>query len=115
MRLEIPRSLPRRVFLACMGLTALGIAVALAFTVTVGWLPPRESAGVVLPLYFALLLIVLSVSSVVSGDTLMHHHRTGTIQRASSPVEFWCVNAVQIALAAVLLVAGCLRWQALYG
>jgi multisubunit Na+/H+ antiporter MnhB subunit len=115
MPLTLPKSLLRRVFLGFMALTALGIAVALAFTVVSGWVPPRESATVVLLLYFAVLLLVLSAAFIFSGDTLMHHHTTGTIQRATSPVEFWSVVGVQVVLAVVLFVVAAFKWRALYG
>lgn len=98
-----------------MALTTLGIAVAIAFTIVFGWVPPRESAAVVLPLYFAVLLLVLSIAFVLSGDTLMYHHTTGTIQRATSPVEFWSVVGVQTVLAVVLFVIAAIKWRALYG
>lgn len=112
-----PRSspLPRRVFIACVSLTAIGIAIALAVSAITGWLPSRESAGFILPLYFALLLLVLSLAFIVSGNTLMHHHFTGTIQRATDPVSLWCVVGVQLALAAVLAVVALVQWCRLYG
>ena len=71
-----------------------------------GFLPPRSWGTVVLPLYFATLLLVLALAYLVSGDTLMHHYRTGTIQRESSPTTFWCIVVVQLGLAAVLFVIG---------
>jgi hypothetical protein len=115
MPLALPKSLPCRVFLGFMSLTALGIAVAIVVTVVSGWVPPRESATVVLPLYFAVLLLVLSAAFVLSGDALMHHHTTGTIKRTTSPVEFWSVVAVQIVLAIVLLAFAAVKWRAIYG
>lgn len=109
-----PSPLPRRVFFAFIGVTAIAIIVAFAFTVTSGWVPSRESAAVVLPLYFAVLLSVMSLSFVVSGNTLMHHHRTGTIARDTDPVSFWWIVWVQVAIAAMLLVVGCVQWAGLY-
>jgi hypothetical protein len=115
MPIALPKSFPRRVFLVFMAITALGIAAAIVVTVVTGWVPPRGSATVVLPLYFAVLLLALSAAFVSSGDTLMHHHATGTIQRATSPVEFWSVVAVQVVLAFVLLVFAAFKWRGIYG
>lgn len=109
-----PSPLPRRVFFAFIGVTAIAMIGAFAFTVVSGWVPPRESAAIVLPLYFAVLLSVLALSFVVSGNTLMHHHRTGTIQRDTDPVSFWWIVGVQVAVAAILLVVGCVQWAGLY-
>lgn len=115
MKPSTPSPLPRRIFFALIGITVIAIIVAFAFTVFSGWVPPRESAGVVLPLYFAAFLSVMTLSFVVSGNTLMHHHRTGTIQRATDPVAFWWVVWVQVAIAVVLLVVACAQWGKLYG
>ena len=86
-------------------IVAATVAAAIAAMVT-GHLPSRASGAVVLPLYFAAVLLVLAMSSVVSGNTLMHHHRTGTIRRPSSPVAFWCIVGAQLLLATALLVIG---------
>ena len=67
------------------------------------------SVGIVLPLYFALLLAALTLSFVISGDTLMHHYRTRTVQRDADPVWFWCIVAVQSLIALGLLVVGCVN------
>jgi hypothetical protein len=109
-----PSPLPRRVFFAFIGIAAIAMIAAFALTFITGWVPPRESAAIVLPLYFAVLLSVLSLSFVVSGNTLMHHHRTGTIQRDTDPVSFWWIVGVQVAIAAILLVVGCVQWAGLY-
>jgi hypothetical protein len=90
--------LPRRVLVMFVV-----VAVVVAVTaMTVGFLPPRSWSVVVLPFYFASLLLALALAYLVSGNTLMHHYRTGTIQRESSPTAFWCIVLVQIGLAAVL-------------
>jgi hypothetical protein len=65
---------------------------------------------VVLPLYFATLLASLSLSYVVSGNTLMHHLRTGTVQRASDPKWFWGVVIVQEVIAVSLAAVGYFNW-----
>jgi len=71
-----------------------------------GVVPPRSWGSFVLPLYFATLLLVLALAYLVSGNTLMHHYHTGTIQRESSPTTFWCIVFVQLTLAAVLFIFG---------
>jgi len=98
-----------------MVITVVCIITALAVTAVSGWTPPRESAAVVLPIYFAVLLLALAVSFVASGNTLMHHARTGTIQRAADPISFWWVVGVQFTIAAALLVLGCVEWSRLSG
>jgi hypothetical protein len=90
--------LPRRVLLAFV---VIAVVIAIAAMV-LGFLPPRSWGVVVLPLYFASLLFVLALAYLVSGNTLMHHYSTGTIQRKSSPIAFWCILLVQVGLAAVL-------------
>lgn len=110
-----PSPLPRRVFVALIAGTCLGAVYAIGAAVYSDWLPPREWASVVLPLYFAVLLSALALSFVVSGNTLMHHYRTGTIQRASDPVAFWWIVGVQFAIAAILLAIGFAQWIKLYG
>jgi hypothetical protein len=103
------------VFFACIGVTVVGVVIAFAFSLSSGRAPPREAAGVILPLYFAALLAVLALTFVISGNTLMHHYRTGTVQRATDPVWFWCIVAVQSVIAAVLFIIGCIQWGKLYG
>ena len=90
--------LPRRVLMAFV---VIAVVVAVA-TMVSGFLPPRSWGTVVLPLYFASLLLVLALTYLVSGNTLMHHHGTGTIQRQSSPIAFWCILLIQVGLAVVL-------------
>jgi hypothetical protein len=97
-----PSRLPRRVVYTIVAAT---VVAAIAVMVT-GHLPSRASGAEVLPFYFAAVLLVLAMSYVVSGNTLMHHHRTGTIQRPSSPVAFWCVVGAQLLAAAVLFAIG---------
>ena len=100
---------------AFVGVTVFGAIVAFAYGLSSGWSPPRESAGVVLPLYFAVLLAALALSFVISGNTLMHHYRTGTVQRATDPVWFWWIIAVQSSIAAALFVVGCVQWSRIHG
>jgi hypothetical protein len=109
--------LPRRVFFAFIWVAVVGAVVAFA-TFSVGLVPPRETARlvwVILPLYLGSLLAVLALSFVVSGNTLMHHYRTDTVQRATDPTSFWWIVTVQSLIAAVLLIIGCAQWIKLYG
>jgi hypothetical protein len=111
------RRLPRRVFFAFISVAVIGAIVAIA-TFSAGLVPPRETAGlswVILPLYLGALLAALALSFVVSGNTLMHHYRTGTVQRATSPAWFRWIVTVQSLIAVVLLVIGCVQWSKLYG
>ena len=94
--------LPRHALFALIVIT---VVAAIAAMVS-GFLPPRSWGTFVLPLYFATLLLVLALAYLVSGNTLMHHYRTGTIQRESSPTTFWCIVFVQLGLAAALFVYG---------
>ena len=71
--------------------------------------------GVVLPLYFAALLAALTLSFVISGNTLMHHYRTGTVQRATAPIWFWSIVIVQALIAFGLAVVGSVNWSAMHG
>jgi hypothetical protein len=107
--------LPRRMLFAFVGLTVLLLAVALAHSLQSGWVPPRAWSGVVLPFYFAALLAALTLSFVISGDTLMHHVRTGTVRRASDPLWFWSIVTAQSTIAAILIVIGYLKWKSLHG
>jgi hypothetical protein len=109
--------LPRRVFFAFVSAAVIGVIVAIAIF-SAGFVPPRETAGliwVILPLYLGVLLAALALSFVVSGNTLMHHYRTGTVQRATEPTWFWWIVKVQSLIAVVLLVIGCVQWIRLYG
>jgi hypothetical protein len=110
-----PSRLPRHVLFALIGVTVVGAVIVLTHGVLSGWVPPRDSAGVALPLYFAMLLAALTLSFVISGNTLIHHYRTGTVQRATDPVWFWWIIAVQSIIAAVLFVIGCVQWSKIYG
>ncbi len=112
---ENPSRLPRRVLFAFVGVAVASAIIVFAYGVLSDWVPPRESAGVVLPVYFAMLLAALALSFVISGNTLMHHYRTGTVQRATNPVWFWWIIAVQSIIAAVLLAIGCVQWSKMYG
>ena len=97
-----PSRLPARVLFAFVSITVAAAVVAMVS----GFLPPRSWSTFVLPLYFATLLLALAVACLVSGNTLMHHDRTGTIQRASSPTAFWSIVFAQLGLAAALFVVG---------
>ena len=90
--------LPRRVLKAFVVITVMAAVAAMVL----GFLPPRSWGIVVLPFYFGALLLVLALAYLVSGNTLMHHYSTGTIQRQSSPIAFWCIVLVQVGIAAVL-------------
>jgi hypothetical protein len=103
------------VLFAFVGVTIVGAIGGFAYGLSSGWVPPRESAAVALPLYFAVLLAGLALSFVISGNTLMHHYRTGTVQRVTDPVWFWWIIAVQSSAAAVLFVFGCVQWSKMYG
>jgi hypothetical protein len=107
--------LPRRVFFAFIGLTVVGLSAAFVYSVASGWTPLRSASAFVLPLYFAALLSVLTVSFVISGNTLMRHFRTGTVQRATDPRWFWSIVIVQSIIAGVLLVVGYVKWSAVHG
>jgi hypothetical protein len=52
---------------------------------------------------------------VVSGNTLMHHYRTGTVQRLTDPIWFWCIVGVQSLIAVDLLVVGCVNLRDFHG
>jgi len=69
----------------------------------------------VLPVYFAALLGALTLSFVISGNTLMHHYSTGTVQRATSPEWFWTIVIVQALIAFGLAVVGYVNWSAMHG
>ena len=111
--------LPRRVFFTLIATTLLAVAAVVAYSIATGWIPPRSFArtytGVVLPLYGAALLAILTLSFVISGNTLMYHSRTGTVQRAADPVWFWSIVGVQSLIAVVLLVFACVNLSNLHG
>lgn len=107
--------LPRRVLFAFVGLSVLLVAAGFAYSIGSGWAPPRAWSGFVLPLYFAALLAALTLSFIVSGNTLMHNIRTGTVQRASDPLWFWSIVTAQSTAAAILAVVGYLKWRSLRG
>jgi hypothetical protein len=98
-----------------VGCTIVVAVVALALGTYFGRAPRRELAGVILPIYFAVLLAVLTLSFVISGNTLMHHYRTGTVQRATDPVWFWRIVTVQSVIAGLLLFFGLVSWSNLNG
>jgi hypothetical protein len=110
-----PSRLPRRVLLASVGATVVCALGAFVLDLSSGWVPPRESAAVVLPIYLALVLAALTLSFVISGNTLMHHYRTGTVQRATDPVWFWRIVIVQSVIAGSLFVFGLAQWGKLIG
>ena len=107
--------LPRRVLFSFIGLTVVGLAAAFTYSTQTGWVPPRAWSSFVLPFYFASLLAALTLSFIASGNTLMHHFRTGTVQRASDPVWFWSIVTAQIVIAATLVVIGYLNWKSSHG
>jgi hypothetical protein len=41
---------------------------------------------------------------------MMHHYRTGTVQRATDPIWFWSIVIVQGLIALVLGIVGCINW-----
>lgn len=103
----MPSSAPRLVLFIFVGLSVLGAIAAMLL----GWLPSRESGRIILPFYLAVLLTVLTFTYIFSGNTLMHHHRTGTVQRTSSPTWFWWIVAGQLVVAIILFLFAYLRWQ----
>jgi hypothetical protein len=107
--------LPRQVLFSFVGLTVVGLAAAFTYSIQTGWVPPRAWSSFVLPFYFAALLAALTLSFIASGNTLMHHFRTGTVQRASDPVWFWSIVTAQLVIAVALVVIGCLNWRSLHG
>jgi len=90
-----------------------------AYSLTSGWVPPRSSSGVylraVLPLYFATLLSILTLSFIISRNTMMHHYRSGTVQPATDPIWLWWIVSVQALIALVLAIVGCVNWIVLHG
>jgi len=104
-----PSRLPRRVFFAFVGATVLAALSAVCYSLATGWLPARSFAAtytrVVLPGYFALLIATLTLSYLLSGNTLMHHYSTGTVQRDSSPSWFWWIVVVQAVAASIAAIA----------
>jgi hypothetical protein len=111
--------LPRRVFFTLIAITLLAVAAAVAYAAVSGWIPPRSFAGaytgIFLPLYFAAFLAILTVSFVISGNTLMYHFRTGTVQRATDPAWFWWIVGVQSLIAVVLLIVASVNLNKFYG
>jgi hypothetical protein len=107
--------LPRRVFYSLIGISVAGAIAAFCYSALSGWTPPRAAAGFFLPLYFAVVLFVLTLSFVVSGNTLMFHYRTGTVQRATDPTWFWSIVGVQWFIALVLLIVGCVNLTKFHG
>jgi hypothetical protein len=98
-----------------VGVTVVAAVIAFAIGSSLGWAPPRAAAGVILPIYFAVLLAVLTLSFVISGNTLMHHYRTGTVQRATDPVWFWRIVTAQSVIAGLLFFFGLVSWSNLNG
>jgi len=116
--LPTPSSLPKRVFFAIVGATVVGTLAFAGHFILSGKAPPRYFAGtysgVVLPLYFAIFLIALTVSFVISGNTLMHHYRTGTVQRETDPAWFWSIVGAQALIALGLVAVAYIHWTALH-
>jgi hypothetical protein len=114
-----PSRVPRPVFFAFVGASLVAIAGTVAYYIVTGRTPPRSFADtyteVVLPLYFATVLAVITLSFVVSGNTLMHHYRPGTVQRATDPTWFWSIVIVQAVIALVLAIVGFGNWSTLHG
>jgi hypothetical protein len=111
--------LPRRVFFGFIATTVVGVIALVAYSIASGWVPRRFFASthsaVLLPLYFATLVAVVTLSFVISGNTLMHHYRTGTVRRATSPAWFWSIVIVQTLVALGLAVVGFVNWSGLPG
>ncbi len=99
---------PRLVLYLFVVLSVVGAIAAMLL----GWVPSRESGRIILPFYFAVLLTVLSLACIVSGNTLVRHYRTGTVQRGTSPAWFWGIVAGQLFVATILFLFAYLRWQA---
>ncbi len=59
--------------------------------------------------------VLAVLSYVASGNTLMHHYRTGTVQRDSSPTWFWWIVVVQGLTAVALAVIAHVGWRSLHG
>jgi hypothetical protein len=76
-----------------------------------GWVPRRELSGVVMPLYFGTFLAMMALAYCLSGNTVLHHHRTGTIQRANNPTTFRVVVFVHVGLSFILIAMGVVRWM----
>lgn len=109
--------LPYYVLFAFISLVVVAAIVMVAIFSS-GSVPPRESSGyiwVILPLTLGVFLVAMNLSFVISGNTLMHHYRTGTVQRATDPTWFWRIVTVQSLIAAVLLIVGGLQWHRLHG
>ncbi len=108
---QTPSRLPARVFYLCVALTIAVVAGFFCYSLVTGWVPQRSSSGIftgiILPLWGGALLAIVTASYVISGDTMMHHYRTGTVQRASEPRWFWMIVKVQSGVAALLLLIGC--------
>jgi len=96
-----------------VGATIVIAVVAFVIGSYLGWAPRRELAGVILPIYFAVLLVVLALSFVLSGNTLMHHYRTGTVQRATDSALFWRIVTAQLVIAGLLFCFGFVSWSKL--
>jgi len=97
---EMMSRLPFRVLIAFIACTVAAMVVAAVW----GWLPSRESSGIVITTYFAILLAVLGVSYIVSGNTLMHDYRPGTVQRRTSPGIFWAIVSGQFVVSVALAI-----------
>jgi len=114
-----PSRLPRRVLFGFVGITVAAVLAIVSYSLASGWVPARSFAGaytgVVLPVYFAMFLGALTLSFVISGNTLMHHFSTGTVQRATSPRWFWCIVVVQALIAFGLAVVGYANWSVMHG
>jgi hypothetical protein len=94
----------------------IGTTVIAAFAAMLsGWRPHQELSRIVMPLYFGGFLAMLTVAYGISGNTLFHDARTGTIQRATSPGLFRAVLWGQLALSLALLALGTARWLTLRG
>ena len=114
-----PSRLPQWTLFAFVGATVLAILSLVCYSLATRWVPARSFAGtytrVVLPGYFALLVATLTLSYFISGNTLMHHYSTGTVQRDTSPTWFWRIVVVQALIAFVLAIVAYANWIALHG
>ncbi len=99
-------------------ITVVVVAVLVIIAIfSSGSIPPRESSGyiwVILPLALGVFLLVMTLSFVISGNALMHHYRTGTVQRATDPTWFWLIVKIQSVIAAILLIIGTVQWLTLH-
>jgi hypothetical protein len=102
-----------------VGVTVAGALASACYFISSGKVPPRwfgrTYSRVALPLYFSVLLGAVTLSFVISGNSLMHHYRTGTVQRETDPVWFWSIVVAQALVALGLAAVAYVNWRALHG